>query len=229
MPGQKRMSRAVPLTAILSALVACGSERQLVHAKPVITAGFYVDSGGNAIGAATSDSATLAKVVSSNKVPVVAQDGHRVTWGEFRAATGTARLTCAEAGTRVHIDFQRLLPNGVYTGWLVFFQAPGFLSAGFDALTGLAPIGPSDGSQSKVIADGSGSAALDAVVPQGTVTVQLSSSAQSVPHCLLDAYEVHFVAAYHADGQTYGSVPGAPDKIAEQIGFMIAQGKVQTP
>src|SRR5713101_7121308 len=93
----------------------------------------------------------------------------------------------------------------------------------FVAIT-MASIGPSDGSGSKFVADANGAATLEVMVPSGAVTVPAPNKSQTVPGCLLDAYEVHLVAAYHINGQTYGSVPGDADKIAEQVGWMFQQG-----
>jgi hypothetical protein len=170
----------------------------------------------------------IEKVAGAVDVPVTAPDGHALTWGEFRAATGVAQLTCEPGGTRVQVQLSHLIPNGVYTGWLVFFEAPGFKSAMFDALTGLAPVGPPDGSESRVVADANGNATLDAVTPVGMTTVTLPGKSQAVTPCLLDAYEVHVVAAYHIDGKTCGATQCDGDKLAEQIGWMVFGGQVQT-
>jgi hypothetical protein len=214
--------------AALLAAAGCGEARIVSDSQPIIVAPFYVDQTGQPIGATTADAMTIQKVAGSAKVPVMAPDGHAVTWGEFRAASGTATLSCEDGGTRVHVQLAHLIPNGVYTGQLVFFEAPGFKSQLFNALSGVAPVGPSDGSQSKLIANASGAATLEALVPAGNVTVTIPGKTQAVPSCLLDAYEVHVVAAYHLDGQTCGATPCAPDKQAEQIGWMFYQGRVQT-
>jgi hypothetical protein len=121
-----------------------------------------------------------------------------------------------------------LLPNGVYAAWLVFFAQPGFKAQGFDALTGLAPVGCPDGSTARLTVDGTGHGSLDTIVPAGEASVTVPGHSQAVPACLLDAYEVHVVAAYHIDGQTYGASPGDGSKLAEQIGWMVFEGHVQT-
>jgi hypothetical protein len=220
-------AQSIVCTALFAA-AGCGDARALSDSQPIIVAPFYVDAAGQPVGASTPDAMTILKVAGSANVPVMSPDGRAVTWGEFRAATGTATLSCEEHGTRVHVQLEHLIPNGVYTGQLVFFQAPGFKSQLFNALSGVAPIGPADGSQSKLTADASGTATLDTLVPAGAVTVAIPGKTQAVPSCLLDAYEVHVVAAYHLDGQTCGATPCAPDKQAEQIGWMFYQGRVQT-
>src|SRR5687768_4516166 len=58
-------------------------------------------------------------------LPVLAPDGHQVTAGEWRAAEGRASVKCSAAGTHVTIHLSGLIPEGVYTIWLVTFKAPG--------------------------------------------------------------------------------------------------------
>jgi hypothetical protein len=205
-----------------------GDARILSNSQPIIVAPFYVDQAGQPVSATTPDGMTIDKVAGSTDVPVMAPDGHAVTWGEFRAANGTATLSCEGDGTRVHLQLSHLIPKGIYTAQLVFFQAPGFKTQLFNALSGVAPVGPADGSQSTMIADAGGAATLEALVPGGPVTVAIPGKTQTVPSCLLDAYEVHVVAAYHLDDKTCGATPCAPDKQAEQIGWMFYQGHVQT-
>jgi hypothetical protein len=214
--------------AALFAAAGCGEARTVSDSQPIIVELPYVDQTGQPVGATTADAMTIEKVAGTAKVPVTAPDGHAITWGEFRAASGTATLSCEDGGTRVHVQIAHLIPNGVYTGQLMFFQAPGFKSQLFNALSGVAPVGLPDGSQSTLHADASGSATLAALVPAGNVTVTIPDKTQAVPSCLLDAYEVHVVAAYHLDGQTCGATPCAPDKQAEHIGWMFYQGRVQT-
>lgn len=220
------MSKKMVLAFLLAA--GCGEARILTDEKPIIVAPLYVDEAGKPIGAATPATAQVMKVAGTTSAPVLAPDGHAITWGEFSTAKGTVQLSCEGTGTRVQVRFERLIPNGVYSGWLVFFQSPGFLKEGFGSMTGLAPLGPLDGSRATVTADATGAAALDVVVPAGNVTVPIAGRTQAIPSCLLDAYEVHVVGAYHIDGHTCGDNPCAPDKVAEQVGWMIFQGQVQS-
>jgi hypothetical protein len=213
--------------SLLFALAGCGA-REVTHTQPVIPSLLYVDGAGQAIGAATPDSAMVDKVAGTEHVPVVAPDGTPITWGRFRRATGSARMTCEGSATRVHIDAQNLVASGVYTGWLVFFHAPGFLAEQFSAMSGISAIGPPDGSQARFTVDGAGAGTLDALVPAGAVSVPIPGQEQAVPSCLLDAYEVHLVAAYHLDGQTHGGSQGDPDKLAEHVGWMFSQGAAET-
>src|SRR5712691_2380995 len=173
----------------LSSLAGCGSatqppDRTAENTQPVIPAVFYADADGIPVGAQTPDATPIQKMAGMVKAPVLAPDGHQVTWGEFRRATGTADVSCQAAGTKVHIRFENLLPSGIYTGWLVFFEPPGFKAKLFDALTGMAPIGPSDGSASKFVADAKGAAVFDVVVPPGAVTVSVPNKSHAVPACL---------------------------------------------
>lgn len=212
------------ITLCLLSTVGCG-QPSLTHSNAIIPTLLFSDPGGAPITTTTPDPTLVDKVAGTLHVPVVAPDQHDVTWGEFRQAGGVAQVSCTGSGTHVHIDFQHLLPNAVYTGWLVFFQPPGFAAQQFDAMTGLAPIGPQDGSQARLVTDAHGSAVLDALTPSGQATVLAPGRTQQIPSCLLDLYEVHLVAAYHIDGQTHGSEPGDPSTIAEQVGWMIEQGK----
>src|SRR5262249_54265970 len=51
--------------------------------------------------------------------PILAPDGHRLTLGEFMTAKGTASVKCINTGTHSVLHFSGLLPNGVYTAWLI--------------------------------------------------------------------------------------------------------------
>jgi hypothetical protein len=207
----------------LSLATACGEDAvDVVNEQPVVTSFFYVDGAGDAIGPTTPDDALLDKVVGEDRVPVTAPDGERLTWGEFRTATGSASIHCDGGDTLARIDATGLVPDAVYTAWMLFFQAPGFEQGGFDALTGFQALGPADGSQSRLETDAAGAGSIEATIPAGEVAIAIVEGSR-VPSCLADAYEVHLVLAYHMDGQTCGLSPCDDHTIAEQLGFAFAE------
>src|SRR5262245_59172879 len=98
------MNTTMSLMAFLL-ISGCGEDkgqRRLTTDNTIIVAPFYVDKAGNSIGSQTSDSMQIVKVAGAIDVPVLVADGHALTCGEFRAATGVAQLDCAAGGTRVH-------------------------------------------------------------------------------------------------------------------------------
>src|SRR5262249_27002536 len=95
--GDTNMKATVGMVALLGMAAACSDDhglRTLTNDKPIIVAPLYVDQNGNPIGAQTPDSLQIDKVVGATPVPVIGPDGHAVTWGQFRSATGVAQLTC---------------------------------------------------------------------------------------------------------------------------------------
>lgn len=147
-------------------------------------------------------------------MPVIAPDGHQVTLGEWITPTGRASVKCITGGTHVVVHFSDLLPNATYTIWQLVFASPGFQGNPVDNRIGLGALGPSDGSGNVLHTSASGEGELSAVTPAGPLSIQGSMGA-----CALDQFEVHFVAAYHFDGHTWGGVPGPNGTFAEQVGF----------
>jgi hypothetical protein len=147
--------------------------------------------------------------------PVIAPDGHQVDLGEWLAASGRASAKCIDGGTHTVLHYSGLLPNATYTVWQLVFKAPGFQGNPIDNRIGLGALGPNDGSANVFRTSASGEGELSAMTPAGPLSIQGSIGA-----CALDAYEVHYVAAYHFDGLTHGGVPGPNGTFAEQIGFM---------
>lgn len=153
--------------------------------------------------------------------PILAPDGDHVTWGEWTDARGTILVECTGEGTRVMLDLEGLIPNGVYTLWNVTFGEPGFTGE-FDApglpanVVGFGPTGPSDGSASAFVASDLGEASLSAVTPPGELGVvgQIGSCA------LTDEFEWHVVGLYHIDGETYGSERGPEGTRVEHFAFI---------
>jgi hypothetical protein len=127
---------------------------------------------------------------------VLKPDGQPLTFGEFSQARGMASVKYTPMGSHVVIKASGLIPNGVYTVWLMTFAAPGF-TPNFENLISELPLGPSDGSRNTITASAAGEGAL------------------STFHAgrLFDEFEFHFALVYHPDGQTYGPTPGPADAL----------------
>jgi hypothetical protein len=134
--------------------------------------------------------------------PVLAPDGHQVTLGEFNMVSGYAEVKCINAGTHVVIHMKGLIPNGVYSIWVVVFKFPGSDPTFANIIAGGA-LGPADGSKNAFTASPAGTASLSAILPAGPL-----SEGGSVGNCLSSEYEVQLWGAYHIDGLTSGGSPG---------------------
>lgn len=154
--------------------------------------------------------------------PIVAPDGHQVTWGEWAGVAGRISVKCVKSGTHAVLHLTGLIPRGVYTVWNVTFQPPGFTGE-FDVpgsvpsnVVGFGPAGPSDGSRSEFRASASGRASISTITPAGAL-----GSAGEIGGCALeDEFEWHVVGLYHSDGQSYGPVRGPEGTRAEQFAFI---------
>ena len=140
--------------------------------------------------------------------PVLAPDGHQLTWGELNQVQGSVSLKCDNAGTHVTFHLTGLIPKGVYTIWLLTFEFPGF-DPDFTHFIGEGSLGAPDGSENSFVASAAGTASLSVHHPAGDL-----SEFGATTGCLFDEFEFHLVGAYHPDGQTYGPFPGP-----EEAGF----------
>ncbi len=206
----------------------------IASSNSIVPSFLYVDVDGNAIGTSTAAETEIYKAYAVPEteppeiatVPVLDPAGAPVTWGDFSAATGTIDVSCVDEGTRVEVSYEGLLPEGVYTSWVLYFTKPGFdfTSPSFDNLAGFSALGPIDGSESMATASSAGAASLDTVVPSGAVGNPVVD-ATDVPDCLLtDWFEFHVILAYHIDGETCGPSPCGDDTIAEQVAFAFKEG-----
>ena len=132
--------------------------------------------------------------------PVLAPDGHWLTFGELSQVSGRASLKCHKKGTHVVLEMSGLIPDGVYTIWLLTFEAPGF-TPDFAHLIGEGSLGASDGSENVIIASAEGEGTLSVFQPAGAL-----SEFGEVTGCLFEEFEFHVVGVYHPDGMTYGIV-----------------------
>ena len=145
--------------------------------------------------------------------PIVAPDGHQLTWGEWNAVDGQVIVKCIRSGSLVVVHLSGLIPNGQYSAWVVTFKAPGFnpdptlpnppaanaVSAG--------PLGLQDGSENGFVADDDGEGEIVGVLPPGPMSLL---HLVTFDGCLTDevGFQVHI--AYHIDGTTHGPTQGPP-------------------
>ena len=149
--------------------------------------------------------------------PILAPDGHQITLGEYNTASGWAHVKCITSGTHTVFHMTGLIPNGVYTIWVLTFKSPGFPSPGpnkFLNLIGNGALGAPDGSENAFVATEDGTASLSVTMP-----AERLSLFGSVGNCLGSEFEAHLVAAYHSDGLTHGGSPGNPSTWVVQFGF----------
>ncbi len=151
---------------------------------------------------------------------VLAPNGHPVTLREFNAVSGWADVKCINAGTHVVVHLKGLIPNGVYTIWVMPFKSPGFDGTGSN-LIGVGALGAPDGSQNVLTVNGQGNADLSVTMPAGSLSVF-----GSIPICFGGVYEVLLSGAYHLDGMTHGSTPGMFSSYVLQFGFPIMGSKL---
>ena len=228
-----RLPPILPLLFVLSAVAACAdapsspptalaptsdaaaslaNAPERVPSDPVL---FFVTGG-----PPTYSPVTLASPASTllwdrrGKKPVTAPDGHQVMLGEWLTATGRAADKCINGATHTVLHFSNLMPNATYTVWQLAFKAPGFTGSPMTNLIGLGALGPNDGSGNVFYTSASGEGELSAKTPAGPLSIFGTMGA-----CALDQFEVHYVAAYHFDGRTWGGTPGPAGTFAEQIGF----------
>ena len=151
------------------------------------------------------------------KNPILAPDGHQVTWAEYSAVRGNISVECMDEGTYVNFRVTGLIPDGVYTVWNVTVKEPGFdPSAEMFNITGIGAAGRGDGSDNTFIANPDGTAEITIVSPGGDL-----SMFGEIGNCgLTDQFEWHVVGAYHIDGKTYGPDLGPDGTVVEQFGFI---------
>ncbi|MEM9675105.1 MAG: hypothetical protein AAF992_21105 [Bacteroidota bacterium] len=177
----------------------------------VIVPAFIRDKDGNPV----TEPETLIHE-SSNLEPVIAPDGHHVTFEEFSRVKGSVSAECTERGTEMTMKLTGLIPNGVYTLWNLTFLDKTFdpTVEGFN-IVGVGAAGPANGSQSIFVASAEGEGQISLVTPGGDLSMK-----GSIQHCALDEMEWHIIGAYHIDGQTYGPSKGPKGTVVEQFGFI---------
>ena len=147
--------------------------------------------------------------------PVLAPDGHAVPLGEFNMVSGWAHVKCINGGTHVVVHLAGLIPNGVYTLWIMTFQSNGTS----DRLNGVGALGAPDGSQNVLKVNSDGTADLSVTTPAEPLSVF-----GAIPNCWSSVFKVMVAGAYHLDGQTHGESPGGADGFTAyvlQFGFPV--------
>lgn len=173
---------------------------------------FVVDENGSVPSNPTSP---LFDVRKQN--PVIAPDGHQVTWAEYSDIRGTMTSECTASGNKVSLDVEGLIPNGIYTIWNVTVKAPGFDPSmeGFN-VTGIGAAGKGDGSDNRIQASANGEISITLTSPGGPMS--MFGNIGACP--MTDEYEWHLVGAYHIDGQTYGGDLGPDGTVCVQFAFI---------
>jgi len=137
--------------------------------------------------------------------PIIAPDGHQVTWGEWTDVEGRAAVKCINQGSHVVAHFSGLIPNGQYTCWIVAFDAPGFTGTSLANAFTFGPLGTQDGAENGFVASADGEGQISGILPPGPMTI---IHTRDFDGCLTDEFEFHVAIAYHGDGQTHGPMPG---------------------
>lgn len=109
-----------------------------------------------------------------------------VTLGAWESSSGEATLQCRAGLETVQSRFHHLVPNGLYTLFIVHFNIP----SGPGRFT---PLAPADGSSGTFVADANGQA----------------NDTSSTRPCLTPGEEA-VVLVWHSDHQTHGLSIGAP-------------------
>lgn len=129
--------------------------------------------------------------------PVVSTTGDQLTVAQWTTVSGEASLRCVDKGTQYVLHLSDLVPKGVYTIWNFIFVD--------GALAGAGPLGLPDGSENVFRASAAGEGQLSLIVAGGTPT----AFGGPMPDCALtDLSGSTLIAAYHMDGNTWGSSPG---------------------
>lgn len=151
--------------------------------------------------------------------PVIAPDGHQLSWAEFSSVRGTIDVQCKGNGVEYELDLSGLIPNGLYTIWDVVFQAPGMdPTHPMLGLDGLGASGKGDGSDNVVRASSTGRATITIFSTPGPLSMVSNEDLGACP--LTDNFEWHVVGAYHIDDQSYGPLLGPDGEAIEQFGFI---------
>jgi len=114
-----------------------------------------------------------------------------MTFGEWLAAKGDSMITCRDGKGQVEAEFEKLVPNGIYTIWYWTMATTKTVNRQSIEM----PLGAPDGSEATFTADAKGQARYSA----------------SFEPCLQGGggrFMTELAIAYHSDGKTYGYWPG---------------------
>ena len=203
-PLSRRSSVLVILAVVLLAPLAANAEAPIRNDNLIP---FFMNVRGGscdvmnpAVGMITSTTPANTPLFNRNAlgpitcVPVLAPDGHHLTLGEYTTVKGTASVKCINKGTHSVLHFSGLVPNGVYSLWLILFDGSTFVGAG--------ALGPTNPIENSFTATPSGQGQLSVTTPEQDLSIE-----GHVGACWLDVpVELHL--AFHSDNQTHGAVPG---------------------
>lgn len=150
------------------------------------------------------------------RTPIIAPDGHHVSWGEWADVEGRAAVKCINDGSHVVVHLSGLIPNGQYTCWNVAFDPPGFDGTLNNAFT-FGPLGLQDGSENGFVANIHGEAEITGITPPGPMSI---IQKRDFDGCFTDEVEFHVAVAYHIDGLNHGPTPGPVCTWAVQRAFV---------
>jgi hypothetical protein len=175
-----------------------------------------VDQSGNSL----LDSVVYNLFCPAAPNPLIAPDTHQIKLGEWIQANGNVSLQCTKKGTVITAEFTGLIPNAVYSCWIVVW-GPGPAKPDGSNLIGVGPVGAIDGSQNHFVSSSTGTGVVSALTPAET----LPEIPYPIGSCLLSKTdpnigEIDIAVGYHLDGQTHGSVSSPdPCAFALQLGF----------
>jgi hypothetical protein len=206
-----KSSLTLTILVALSAVALAGSKFKLQDQSNTAIRPFDppVDQNGNSL----LDPVVYNLFCPAAPNPILAPDGHTVTLGEWIQANGNVSLQCTKKGTEITAEFTGLIPNAVYSVWIVVW-GPGPAKPDGSNLIGVGPVGASDGSQNHFVSSATGTGGVSAITPAET----LPEIAYAIGNCLLsnddpNIGEVDIAVGYHLDGQTHGSI-SSPDPCA---------------
>lgn len=203
--------------------VSCDDDSMVIEEEPMATSDamvnipFFVETVDFNLPSDPSD------LLFENRLhnPLLAPDGHQITWGEFSAVRGTINVECSPEGTQVNLRVTGLIPDGVYTIWNVSVKDPGFdPAAEMFNIVGIGASGKGDGSDNTFVAGPDGTAEITTISQGG----DLSMFGELSDCPLSEQFEWHVVGTYHLDGRTYGPDLGPDGTVAEQFGFIFQNG-----
>jgi hypothetical protein len=126
-----------------------------------------------------------------------------------------AAVKCLDHGTHVTLHLSGLIPDGVYTVWVLTFRSPGF-DPTLENLSGVGTLGTPDGTRNIFTASSKGEGDITAITRVGPL-----SAMGSIAECALqDEFEFHVVGVYQIDGAANGPDLSPDGTAVEQFGFV---------
>lgn len=127
----------------------------------------------------------------------------QLTLADISGVGGTGQIERVGEGTRLALELNGLIPDGVYTVWSDFYVAPG-LTPDFANSVAFGSFGATDGSENSFVAASDGTASFEGIQPPGPMSAYGEAPAYALDPGISDY--ILFIA-YHIDGQTHGIEP----------------------